>query len=291
MRILFLPITLGASLLACASPGAQEWSRFHGSDGRGTSDAKTIPVKLDKADYNWDVKLPGTGHSSPVVWGDQIFLTTTDRSMEGSRSIVCLSTKDGAVVWKKDESFAPTGKHKWNDYAASTPAADAERVYISWSTPEVVLLALDHAGKEVWRKELGPFEAQHGSAMSPVVVDGVVMLGNQMEGGDSFIIAVEAGSGKQLWKLPRTTDEKAAYSTPAIVGGTAIYSSSAHGLTGIDIKSGKVLWEHDPKFGLRCVATPVVAGDLVFASGGDGGGTARRSACASAGRRWRRCSR
>ena len=273
MRILFLPISLGAALLACSSLGAQEWSRFHGSDGRGSSDAKTIPVKLEKSDYNWDIKLPGTGHSSPVVWGDQIFLTTTDGSMEGARSILCLSTKDGSIVWKKDESFTPTRKHKYNDFASSTAAVDQNHVYIAWSTPEVEVLALSHSGAEVWRRKIGAFKANHGSAMSPVIANGKVLLGNQIEAGESFIIALDAKTGATAWKLPRTTVDKAAYGTPAVVGNTAIYSSTAHGISGIDIDTGKVLWEHDCKFSLRCVAKPVVAGDIVFASGGNGGGS------------------
>ncbi len=205
MRSLRLPTSFGLILLASSTLIAQEWANFHGKDGRGISDATTIPVEFTKADYNWDVKLPGTGHSSPVVWEDKIFLTTTDRGMDGARSIVCLKTKDGSVAWKKDETFDPTRKHKFNDYAASTPAVDADHVYVAWSTPKVIVQARDHDGNEVWRKEIGEFFANHGSAMSPVVINGKVLLGNQIEKGESFIIALDAKTGEQVWKLPRTT--------------------------------------------------------------------------------------
>ena len=272
MRISLLPISIGALLIGAQASGAQEWARFHGEGGRGVSDAKTIPIKLEESDYNWDIKLPGTGHSSPVVWGDKIFLTTTDRSMEGSRSIVCLSTKDGSITWKKDEGFTPVRKHKYNDFASSTAAIDESHVYIAWSTPEVEVIALSHDGADVWRKKVGNFKANHGSAMSPVAANGKVLLGNQIEQGESFIIALDGKTGEQVWKLPRTTVDKAAYGTPAIIGNTAVYSSTAHGITAIDIDSGKVLWEHDAGFSLRCVAKPVVAGDVIFASGGNGGG-------------------
>jgi outer membrane protein assembly factor BamB len=139
--------------------------------------------------------------------------------------------------------------------------------------------ARDHQGKEVWRKEIGSFHAAHGSAMSPIVTRGKVLLGNQIEKGESFIIALDAKSGDQVWKLPRKTVDKAAYGTPALVGdGKAIYASTAHGLTCLDIDTGKILWEHDPKFSLRCVGKPTVCGDYVFAAGGNGGGR-RESTC------------
>ena len=279
MRISLLPCLIALATAASPVLQAQEWASFHGAGGNGTSDAKTIPVKFSKEDYNWDVQLPGTGHSSPVVWGDKIFLTTTDRAMEGTRSIVCLSAKTGKIIWKKDETFTPTRKHKYNDFASSTPAIDKDHVYVAWSTPKVVLQARDHDGNEVWRKELGDFFANHGSAMSPIVTRGKVLLGNQMERGDSFIAAFDAKTGKQAWKLPRTTVDKAAYGTPALFGdGQAIYASTAHGLTCIDIDSGKVLWEHNPNFSLRVVGKPTVCGNYVFTSSGNGGGR-RDSIC------------
>jgi outer membrane protein assembly factor BamB len=279
MRVPILPFSLGLAALATTPLFSQEWASFHGRGGTGISDAKSIPVELAKPDYNWDIKLPGTGHSSPVVWGDKIFLTTTDRENNGSRSIVCLSTKDGSVIWKETERFTATKKHKYNDYSSSTPAVDADHVYVAWSTPEVVLQARDHDGNEVWREELGEFYANHGSAMSPIVSGGKVLLGNQIEKGESFIIALDAKTGKQAWKLPRKTVGKAAYGTPALIGsGEAIYASTAHGLTCLNIESGKILWEHNPNFSLRCVGKPTVSGNYVFAAGGNGGGR-RESTC------------
>ncbi len=273
MRIRLLPSSLVIPWLLSATLQAQEWPIFHGEGGTGTSQAKTIPIELSSADYNWDVKLPGTGHSSPVVWGDKIFLTVTDRENGDSRSIVCLSTKDGSVLWKRSESFLPTRKHKFNDYSASTPAVDKDHVYVAWTTPKTVLQARDHDGNEVWRREIGDFHAAHGSAMSPIVSQGKVLLGNQIEEGESFIIAVDAKSGKQVWKLPRKTIDKAAYGTPAMLsGGRVVYASTAHGLTCLDVDTGKILWEHDPGFSLRCVGKPTVAGKYVFAAGGNGGG-------------------
>ena len=277
MRRPLLPCSIALALLASAPLQAQEWASFHGAGGRGTSDAKTIPVKFSKEDYNWDVELPGTGHSSPVVWGDKIFLTTTDRGMEGTRSIVCLSAKDGKVLWKQDETFTPTRKHRFNDFSASTPAVDENHVYVAWTTPKVVLQARDHDGKEVWRKELGEFFANHGSAMSPIVTRGKVLLGNQIEKGESFIVGLDPASGAEKWRLARESNDKGAYSTPVVRETETdfrelVFNSTAHGLTAIDPATGKIRWEHDPGFSQRCVSGPVVSGNTIFTSAGSGGG-------------------
>src|SRR5262245_32206792 len=89
-------------LVACALPGAaQEWTRFRGPNGQGISDAKTVPVEWKKSDFNWKVELPGGGHSSPVLWGDKIFLTCADDGKTAERQVVCLQAADGKVLWTR----------------------------------------------------------------------------------------------------------------------------------------------------------------------------------------------
>src|SRR6476660_5587140 len=94
-------------LAACAFNGmAQEWTRFRGPNGTGISQAKTIPTTITDADINWKVELPGTGHSSPVLWGERIFLTSTgDKS--GGFSVLCLDAGDGHLLWRHDFSLTP----------------------------------------------------------------------------------------------------------------------------------------------------------------------------------------
>src|SRR2546427_569697 len=128
-----LAATLAVVALAGSVPNsaAQEWPRFRGPNGAGISHAKTIPTKITDADTHWKVELPGTGHSSPVLWGDRIFLTSTgDKS--GGISALCINTKDGSLVWRRDFPLAPFSRHPFNSYASSTPALDAERVYFVW---------------------------------------------------------------------------------------------------------------------------------------------------------------
>src|SRR3954468_10505715 len=122
-------IALAASALHAP---AQEWTRFRGPNGTGISQAKTIPSNLTAADINWKIELPGVGHSSPVLWGDRIFLTSSGDGT-GGLSALCLNAADGKIVWKKDFPLAPFTKHKFNSFASATPVVTATAVYVVWN--------------------------------------------------------------------------------------------------------------------------------------------------------------
>src|SRR5947209_475398 len=99
--------------------------------------------------YNWDITLPGGGHSSPVLWGDRIFLTCSDKET-ANRTVLCIHATDGSIIWKREFKSHPYPQHADNDYASSTPAVDEKHVYICWSVPEEYsLTCLDHDGKDV----------------------------------------------------------------------------------------------------------------------------------------------
>src|SRR6059036_681661 len=158
---------LTLAVITVASSSAQEWTRFRGPNGTGISEAKTIPTRISDADLNWKVELPGTGHSSPVLWAERIFLTSTG-DKAGGLSVLCLDAKDGRLLWRRDFSLTPFPRHPFNSYASSTPAVDAERVYVVWNEPEhYQLAALDHAGELAWQRDFGPFVSQHGCGSSP----------------------------------------------------------------------------------------------------------------------------
>jgi outer membrane protein assembly factor BamB len=276
---------LVALCLLSLTVSAQEWTRFRGPNGTGISSAKTIPTELSNSHLRWKAKLPGIGHSSPVLWGEKVFLTTTGDSA-GGISVLCLDSVDGRILWRKDFSLNPFPRHKFNSYASSTPAVDEERVYVVWNeTTHYMLTALDHGGRVLWQRDLGPYLSQHGCGISPVVYDGKVFVGNEQgdsnsipanKNAKSFLVAVDARDGKTVWQSPRKT-LSAAYSTPCVYepkdGKAAlIFNSEAHGISAIDPDSGKVLWEFGKAFDKRSVSSPVVAGDLVFGSCGSGGG-------------------
>jgi outer membrane protein assembly factor BamB len=259
-------------LIAAALP-AQEWTRFRGPNGTGIGDAPHLPARWTDADLDWKVSLPGVGHSSPVLWGERIFIASAEG--DGSRRLVlCLRAGDGGVEWSRPFEAPPFRKHPRNSQASSTPAADAERIYAVIPSPASVLaVALDHSGKEVWRRDLGPFKAQHGYGTSPIVFEGLVILANEGD-GESFVAALDARTGEVKWKAPRRTSE-AAYGTPCIFddgGGPALLlSSHAHGIASIDARTGEALWDA-PLLDKRTVSSPVIARGLAVATCGSGGG-------------------
>src|ERR1043166_749849 len=128
MKTLLGVVVIALGVAVGGTPGAaQEWPRFRGPNGSGVSHAKGIPTRITDADVNWSVQLPGTGHSSPVLWGERIFVTSTGDKV-GGISVLCLSAKDGRQLWHRDFSLTPFPRHDFTTTAHSPPAVDAERV-------------------------------------------------------------------------------------------------------------------------------------------------------------------
>jgi outer membrane protein assembly factor BamB len=277
-----LPGLLVAVVLCLAQPlGAQEWTRFRGPNGSGISSAKTIPSKWTEKDINWKVELPAGGHSSPVLWGDKIFLAGADNDSTAERTAFCVDAKNGKVLWSRKYPSTHHKRHKLNSFASATPAVDRDYVYFVWSAPEeYTLLALDHSGREIWRRDLGPFVSQHSCGTSPIVYEDLVILGNEQDlegGGESFLIAVDRRTGETAWKTPRKS-AVVAYSTPCLykpAGGPVevIFNSQAHGMMAVDPRTGNVDWEVPGILDKRSVSSPVItASGLITASCGSGGG-------------------
>lgn len=278
MKNLLRPVVpaLLAGTLLVGSAGAQEWTRFRGPNGSGVSDAKGVPVAWTEKDFRWRIAIPGESHGQPVIEGEKLFLTTAVN--EGrERMLLCLQKSDGKELWSKKYPMATNPKHKLNSFASSSPVVDKDRVYASFVSAEQFLVkAFDHSGKELWSENLGPFKSQHGQGASPVLVQDRLILTNDQD-GESFIVALDAKTGKTAWKSSRRGgDQTAAYGTPAIFerqgGPTEIITSSlTHGLSSLDLKTGAPLWEAKV-FDKRAVSSPVVAGDLVIGTCGQGGG-------------------
>ena len=269
-----LPVWFAALGCFCSTVAAAEWSRFRGPNGTGESEATGIPAVWTTADYTYRVKLPGTGHSSPVVCGDQLFIVSADEQ-DATRMLRCLKTGDGGLIWKRAFESTTHLKHKLNAYDASTPAVDDERVYLAWATPErYTLLAVDRKkGRDVWRRELGPYSAQHGYGASPIVFEDLVIAPND-QNLKSFAVAVDAATGKTRWKTDLPI-KRGGYATPCIYRDAQdrpqlILAGSAYGLTSLDPRTGKRNWEIE-LFSDRVVGSPVVAGGLIFTSCGEGG--------------------
>lgn len=269
--LVFLVIAaLGSPLIA-----GDNWPRFRGDNGSGVSE-DAVPTKWTDADYTWDIELPGTGHSSPVVWGDHVFVTAADDEA-GKRFLVCVNAADGKILWQHDVEFKTFKKHGENSYASSTPAVDERHVYVSWTTPEqFAVVAVNHDGKEAWHADLGPYETQHGGGGSPVVVGNVVIVNVDQDKPGSFIAGLDRDSGEVKWRTPRKST-RFSTSTPCVLrpSGAAsdqlVFATHASGFTALDPATGKILWELPGTFADRVVASPVAAGDLVIGNAGEGG--------------------
>ncbi len=277
-----IAFAVAASLLLSHAV-AQEWTRFRGPNGTGVSDTKTIPTKWTADDYNWSVDLPGIGNSSPVVWGEKLFVLSADPK-SATRYVICINTKDGSTQWTKEYASEPHHLHPRNTFGSGTPAVDAERVYVSWSTPkETTLKALDHAGNEQWSLDLGRWVSQHGYGNSPIVYEDTVILFNSQQAdqlksgekpGESAMIALDRETGKVRWQSPRVS-VRANYGTPCILetvaGPQLLATSTGEGVFSLNPKTGEKNWGIDA-FSMRTVSSPIVAGGLIFGSTGSGGG-------------------
>ena len=285
LALLFAPL-----FAAHADDEENEWTRFRGPNGSGISGAQSIPVKWTAKEYNWTIELPGDGSSSPVVWKEKLFVTCNDRK-KSIRSVVCVNANDGKIHCRQDFPYTSYRMHRDNDFASATPTVDADGVVVVWSMPQqLLMLAVDLEGKELWRRDLGPYVGIHGSASSPIIADGLVILANDqmdpkvmkrflprdasMVPEKSFLIAVDRMTGKTRWKIDRRT-VLAGYSTPCVrqTGGDGpelVFSGTAHGMTGVDLATGKINWEIKGILNSRVVGSPQLYQDLVFGSYGSG---------------------
>jgi outer membrane protein assembly factor BamB len=276
-----LLLFLACAFLTIGPLDAANWARFRGPNGTGIADDKEIPVAWTAKNILWKVALPGTGNSSPIVWGDKVFVQSGDGK---SRMLHCLSAKDGKIIWTKTLAGEPVKHNPRNTMASSTPATDGERIYTYfWDGKNVGLHTFDFDGKPVWQFDLGKWAGNHGPGASPAVYDGLVYLLNDQgsefgdPGAKSEVIALDAKTGKLAWTAKRKPF-RACYATPFIVekgNDKELLVSTTGGLAGYDPRTGKEIWHWDWVFdnmALRTVGSPVIGDGLVFAGSGDGSG-------------------
>jgi len=221
-----------------------QWPSFRGPGGSGVADGQNPPTSWNPATRHnilWKTPIPGLGHSSPIVWGDRIFLTTAisddpdsvfrygidgrqDRRSDRSRHVwrvYALDRRSGAVAWMREPISGPPSvqRHPKNSYASATPATDGEHVVVLLSTGS--LYCYDFDGGLLWQLELGALDAgasydpayQWGAASSPVIwEDLVIVQADRREG--SFIAAFDIDTGEEVWRTRRPVISS--FSTPTI---------------------------------------------------------------------------
>lgn len=274
-----------AVLSAIPSSAADEaWSRFHGPDGHGYAAEGSIPDSWSPTDYRWQTELPGSGVGSVVVNDDKAFLVTAD--VENNRRLVIgVDIRSGRMLWQTEYPLTPHPLHARNTFASTTPVVDQSRVYVAWADPHrVTVAALSHEGEKLWSVDLGRFQSQHGFGTSPVLIDGRLIILNSQQAeqlqpgetaGKSQMVALDPATGETLWATELTTTY-ACYGVPSLFVSPdgekqVVAANQGDGLLGLDLETGELRWKRDV-FSLRCVSSPLVAGDVVLASAGSGGG-------------------
>jgi outer membrane protein assembly factor BamB len=260
---------------AAYSARAENWDRFRGPNGAGQSDAQGIPTEWNAENILWKKSLPGVGHSSPVIWGDRLFVTTADPET-GEQVVIAFDAKSGQQQWERRFAGSKYHIHDFNSYASSSPTVDENHVYVMWlAAGRVLVAALTHDGNEVWRKEAGSFEEIHGFGKSPVVVDDLVYVVTDNE-GESEITAFDCLSGDVRWQRSRAPGITA-FATPCLLNVKAVHKqlltlSNGSGLLAVDAATGDPLWQgFREELSQRCVASPIVAEGMVFVLCGQGG--------------------
>jgi outer membrane protein assembly factor BamB len=265
-------------LFTCIAHG-QEWTRFRGPNGQGISKAKNIPVKWTEKDYNWKIKLPAGGHSSPVIWKDKVFITCEDPDSAGG-IVLALDVSDGSTLWTKKYKLTAYKKHNDNNYATATPVVNAKHVYVLWqSNKESIIAALDHNGKIIWRRDLPGVDSRFGPGTSPTVINDIIVFSHEHRNDDgknqSAWLAFDRKTGQTRWTKERSYGQ-ISYSTPCIYRPESndplfIFTSMEHGFSAVDPSNGSIIWEIDSVLPARVVSSPVIVGELLISTCGRGG--------------------
>jgi outer membrane protein assembly factor BamB len=272
--LLWLSLAIVLQIAGAGRAEEANWSRFRGPNGSGVAADVDFPAAFSVEDFEWRVSLSGKGHSSPVAWGDRLFVTAADPET-GELSLVALDAATGEQLWTRRFEGEPHHLHAANSYASSSPAVDASRVYLVWpSSGSLKAAAVSHDGEPVWKRELGPLDYKHGFGGSPTIIDGMVVVAND-NSGESFVTALDVSTGEPRWRRTRTPGTES-YATPAVWmhgDGDAhiVVHSTEEGMAGLAPEDGRVLWQLEDVFPVRCVSSPLVAGGLIFGGSGEGG--------------------
>jgi len=238
---------------------SENWPMWRGPRGDGSSLERSVPTQWSATNnIAWKILVPGEGHSSPIVWGERLFLTTALKETE-ERCLLCFERKSGHLLWQRTVLRGPLeAKNGENSYASATPATDGKRVFTTFlDGKDVVAAGYDFAGKQVWLARPGQFYSQHGFSHTPELFEDKVIIVCDSK-GENFIVALAREDGHVLWKIQRENATQS-YSAPLIremAGRKQMIVPGNKAVTSLDPRNGHVLWESDGP-SEDCVITPV----------------------------------
>jgi outer membrane protein assembly factor BamB len=286
---------LAAVLLIIASYSlvyAENWPSWRGPGALGISSETGIPAQWDLSkNIKWKVEVPGLGHSSPIVWGDKIFVTTAvnsntaeDNFQKGfpmvnrkpdtgdiSWKVLCFDKETGKLLWEKTAVTRKpvNGRHIKNSYASQSPVTDG--IYVFAFFGDQGMYCYDFKGKLIWSKDLGSFSMRNnwGMGSSPVLYKNYVIQTCDQETGKSFIVALDKKSGEIAWKTER--DELSSWSTPFVYDKGArpeLIVNATNAVRSYDPQTGKLLWECRGPATSITTPTPTFINGLIIVSSG-----------------------
>ncbi|MFT5106152.1 MAG: outer membrane protein assembly factor BamB [Pseudoalteromonas tetraodonis] len=268
--ILYCLAAASCGVFSPALHAEENWNQFRGPLGTGHSADKNVPVKWDKSSIIWKCELLGEGQSSPVNWGDKLFLTSSSKD-GATRHVVCVDRNKGAILWRKQVAVAkPETPHRMNSFATSSCAITSDRVLAFFGPGG--LHCYDHDGNIQWSETLGDFPGPWGVAASPIIV-GDLVIQNCDTAGPSKLVAFDIGSGKERWSSERVEKPKGGWSTPILIKHEAkqeLVLNGEFGVRSYDPKTGKELW-FCKGFNGRGTPVPDFANGLVYVVNGKPG--------------------
>lgn len=269
---------------------AQNWANWRGPNYDGSTTAKNLPAEFSKTNnVKWVADLPGPSAATPVIWGDHVFVSSTDLKTKTLRALA-LDRKSGKELWNHEVAQGFSQDNRSN-LASPSPVTDGERVYFFYGTGDLV--AFDFAGKQIWarniQKDYGQFAFQWTFSTSPLLFEGRLILqvlqrdtpangrGRKDSPNDSYLLALDPKTGKELWKHIRPSEARAesreAFTTPmpfTHLGRTELLVAGGDCISGHDPKTGEEFW----RWGTwnptrithwRLVPSPVAAAGVVIA--------------------------
>lgn len=286
LRILILAFPCAGSALA-QSAVAENWPQWRGPLATGVAPLGDPPIEWgEDENVRWKLELPGSGHASPIVWGDRVFVLTAipygdvveavpddapgahDNAPVTRRqnfAAIAVDRKSGKILWQKSlrKSLPHAGAHKSGTLASSSPVTDGTHLFAYFGSNG--LYCLDMQGKLVWEKDLGDMQVKHGhgEGSSPVLY-GKTLIVNWDHEAKSFVVALDKTTGNELWRVARA--EVTSWSTPIVVShgeGAQVIVSGTKRVRAYDLRDGEAIWECG---GLshNVVASPVAGGGMVF---------------------------
>ncbi|HVG28195.1 MAG TPA: PQQ-binding-like beta-propeller repeat protein [Pyrinomonadaceae bacterium] len=279
MRVKIYRLVAALLLASCGVAFGENWPQWRGPNLNGTSGERNLPVKWGaEENVAWKLQLPGLSGSTPVVWGERVFLNVAEGD---ALSLWCVDKRTGAVVWKKPLGGGNRKARKQN-MSSPSPATDGRGVYVMTGTG--VFKGFDFTGKELWardiQKDYGEFGLNWGYASSPLLHEGalyVQVLHGMRTDAPSYVLRIDKATGKTVWRVERPTDavqeSPDSYTTPALLRygkATEIVVTGGDVVTGHDPLTGSELWrakglnpDNNPSY--RIVASPVVFDGIVYA--------------------------